>query len=136
MHRPTEDCIDGGGSFGHLSPWCFDICVSNYTNVEEDDARRREKISAYKWGIISYDVTRRRASVAARVAEFVHGRKVRVPTKTGIKTYHYRGIVSKSSVERIGQSVLMMWEKDAEDFHRFLVGLDVPHSRLVVWVDF
>ena len=103
--------------------------------MEDESGRRRERVTMYRWVIISYDVTRRKRSVAVRVAEYVFGREVRVPTKTGVKTYRYQGIVMRLSVERIGQSVLMMQEQDADDFHMFLTELGEPHTRLVVYAD-
>ncbi len=70
------------------------------------------------------------------MAEHVFGRKVKVRTKKGNKVYRYEGLVVKPKVERLGQSVLIMSEKDAEDFHTFLVGLRVSHTRLLVWTEF
>ncbi len=114
----------------------LDIYVVSYTNVDDDGEHLLENVSLYRWVIVSYDVTRRKRSVAVRVAEYVYGKKITVQTKRGPKTYRYQGIITKRSVERIGQSVLMMWEKDAEDFHKYLTGLGIPHTRLVVYLDF
>ncbi len=104
--------------------------------MDKDDKELPETVTMFRRVVISYDVSRRRHSVAVRVGEYVFGRKVRVRTKNGTKTYRYEGVVMKPAVERIGQSVLFMREEDAEDFHRFLTGLRVPHTRRLVWTEF
>ncbi len=86
--------------------------------------------------IVSCDVLRRRRAVSTRVAEYVFGRRVKVHTGKGIKTYRYDGLIMQPAVEKIGQSVLIMMERDAEDFHSFLAGLGVPHTRRLVWAEF
>ncbi len=104
--------------------------------MDEDDEEMPETVEAYRRVVISYDVSRRRHSVAVRVGEHVFGRKVKVRTRRGVKTYRYPGLISRRGAERMGQSVLILREKDAEDFHKFLTELRVPHSSRLVWSQF
>ncbi len=53
-------------------------------------------------------------------------------TKSGTKKYRYEGLIAKAAAERLGQSVLIMREKDAEDFLKFLHELRVPCARRFV----
>ncbi len=92
------------------------------------------KITAARRVIISYDVNRLRRSEASRVTRFVFGRKVNVRLKGRKKRYFYPGLVSRSGVEQFGQSVLIMREEDAEEFHSLLTKLNVPHRMMTVWL--
>ena len=84
--------------------------------------------------IVSFDIGGNRRSESAMVDQYVHGRKVAVRLKHSMKRYFYPGLVSKPGVQELGQSVLMMREKDAEDFTSFLFRLKVPHRLWRVWL--
>jgi len=51
------------------------------------------------------------------------------------KRYRYTGLIAKPGVERLGQSVLMMCEAEAEEFTRFLAKLRVQYHRERIWVE-
>jgi hypothetical protein len=85
--------------------------------------------------IVSYNVSRGRRGASSIVYQYVFGRKVSKKTKTGKRVYRYPGLVNRAGVEVIGQSVLMMKEKDAEDVHSFLWSKRVSHTMTRVWVE-
>ena len=84
--------------------------------------------------IVSFDVRRRRRTECTLVTRFVFGRRERVRTPQGTRVYRYPGLIARPGVERLGQSVLLMREDDAEDFTGFLSRLHVPHSAETVWI--
>jgi len=104
--------------------------------MREDEEERPETVTKYRRVIVSYDVSSRRRYAGLRVTQYVFGRKVSVRTKEGLKTYRYEGLIMRPAVDRLGQSVLIMREKDAEDFHTFLTELRVSHTRQLVWTEF
>ena len=102
--------------------------------AEKDQSDELETVTAAKRVIVSYDVRRTRRVECTLVSYFVFGRDVRVRTAKGLKRYHYTGLIARPGVERVGQSVFMMKEKDAEDFTHFLGKLRVPNMAEQVWV--
>ena len=105
--------------------------------ISKNDSTRSqpETVTRYRRILVSFDASERRHYAAARIAQRLFGRVVKIVAKSGVKTYRYEGLTGKCGVERIGQSVLLMPEKEAEDFHRFLMELRVPHTRQVVWTE-
>ena len=100
-----------------------------------DDEDASSTIVAVPRIIVSYDVTRSRGGKSSMVYQHVYGRKVMKKTAVSRKIYRYRGLVEKPSVEVLGQSVLMMKESDAEDFHAFLWTRRVSHTMTKVWIE-
>ncbi len=84
--------------------------------------------------IVSYDVGGHRKTESTMVDQFVHGRKVVVRLKNSMKRYFYPGLVSRPGVQELGQSVLMMRERDAEEFGSYLYKLKVPCRMWRVWL--
>lgn len=101
----------------------------------DESEETRETITAIRRVIVSYDVSQRWANERTRVNHFVFGRSATVRLKGRRKKYHYPGLVSKRGVERLGQSVFMMREEDAEEFTALLKKLGVPCMRERVWVE-
>ena len=85
--------------------------------------------------IVSYNVPRGGHGMSSIVYQFVFGRKVTKKLKARKRVYRYSGLVERPGVEAIGQSVLMMREKDAEDFHAFLWSHHVSHTMMKVWIE-
>ncbi len=100
-----------------------------------DEEDQKSTIVAVPRITVSYNVSRGRHSESSIVYQYVFGRKVTKRTATGKKVYRYPGLVGKPDVEALGQSVLMMREKDAEDFHAFLWGIRVMHAMMKVWIE-
>jgi|SRR3990172_4518266 len=94
-----------------------------------------ETVTAAPRVIVSYDVKSRRTTEACLVQQYVFGREVTIRTKSGAKRYRYEGLIHRSGVERLGQSVLMMREDEAERFTGFLMEHRVAYSRERVWVE-
>jgi len=101
--------------------------------MEQDETL--ETVTAAPRVIISYDVKSRRTTEACLVQQYVFGRAVTMKTKGGVKRYTYEGLIHKPAVERLGQSVLMMREDEAERFAGFLAKHRVPYSRERIWVE-
>jgi hypothetical protein len=99
------------------------------------DEDEKSTIVAMPRIIVSYNVVRNRRGESSMVYQYVFGRKVTKKLSAGKRVYRYPGLVERPDVEALGQSVLMMKEKDAEDFHSFLWGLRVPHTMTKVWVE-
>lgn len=93
---------------------------------------RQERIVAMPRVIVSYDVQRGRGG--SIVYQFVHGRTVTVHAAGRLKRYRYPGLVDREGVIRLGQSVLMMREDDAEDLMSFLRKSNVSYTTERVWV--
>ncbi len=94
-----------------------------------------ETVTAAPRVIVSFDVRRRRRTECSLVNQFVFGREVTVRTRDGgRRRYRYPGLIARPGVERLGQSVLMMRERDAEDFIAFLGRLRVSYRRERIWV--
>jgi len=85
--------------------------------------------------IVSYDAGKHQRQEAVAIQRFVHGRSVTASVAGGRKRYFYPGIVSRPGVEKLGQSVLMMREKDAEDFATFLRRHRVQFETISVWIE-
>lgn len=85
--------------------------------------------------IVSYNVERSKSSESCMVYQFVFGRKVAKKLASRKKTYRYPGLIDRPEVEPLGQSVLMMMEKDADEFTSFLWKLRVPYTVRRVWVE-
>lgn len=85
--------------------------------------------------IVSYNVDRRRASETSMVYQFVFGRKVTRKLASGRKVYRYPGLIDRTEAEALGQSVVMLREKDADEFTSFLWNLRVPCTARRVWVE-
>ncbi len=82
--------------------------------------------------IVSYDVQRGRGG--SLVYQFVQGRTVTVHAAGRKRRYRYAGLVGRDGVIRLGQSVLMMKEDDAEDLMSFLRRSNVSYTTERVWV--
>ena len=98
------------------------------------EEERLETIQVALRVIVSFDVDARRPGVGVTIDRYVHGRKVTVRLKDRKKSYFYPGLISRPGVEKLGQSVLLMKERDAEDFHALLARLKVPHRQKRVWL--
>jgi hypothetical protein len=85
--------------------------------------------------IISIDAGKRQRQAAVAIQHFVHGRSVTARVAGGRKRYFYPGLASRPGVEKLGQSVLMMREKDAEDFAAFLRRHLVRFEWIRVWIE-
>jgi len=85
--------------------------------------------------IISYDAGKHQRQESVAISHFVYGRSVTVRVAGGKKKYFYPGLASRLGVEKLGQSVLMMREKDAEDFAAFLRRHRVRFDRICVWIE-
>ena len=103
--------------------------------MAESEEERPETVTRYRRILVSFDASERRHYAAARIAHRLFGRAVKIQTRRGVKTYRYEGLTAKCGVQRIGQSVLLMPEKEAEDLHRFLTELRVPRTLQVVWTE-
>jgi hypothetical protein len=101
---------------------------------EQSEDEKSEIVAVTLRIIVSYDAGKGQRSEAVAVERFVHGRKVIASVGGGRKRYFYPGLVSRPGVDKLGQSVLMMREKDAEDFAAFLRRLRVHHTLRPVWV--
>jgi len=84
--------------------------------------------------LVSYDAAARRRTACSMVQQFLFGRRVTVRTQGGEKRYRYEGLVHRAGVERLGQSVWMMREDEAEELTRLLGRLGVPYRRERIWV--
>ena len=100
-----------------------------------EDPEELETVTVARRVIVSYDVRKGRRTEASMIQQFVFGRDVWVKTKGGRKRYRYEGLVQRPGVERVGQSVLLLREKDAEDLTSYLSKLRVPYYRERVWVE-
>lgn len=85
--------------------------------------------------VVSYDAGKRQRVEATAIHRFIHGRKVAMKVGGRRKRYCYPGLAARRGVEIIGQSVLLMREKEAEDFAAFLHRLRVPFTTKRVWVE-
>jgi len=85
--------------------------------------------------IVSYNVERRRASEISMVYQFVFGRKVSKKLASGRKVYRYAGLIDREEAEVLGQSVVMLREKDADGFTSFLWDMRVPYTAKRIWVE-
>src|SRR3989442_11203706 len=75
--------------------------------------------------ILSYDVDGRDRSTASRVCHLIFGRK-NTTTAAGIsKAYEQAGFIHRSGVVWVGQSVLILPQRDAMDLRRRLEGMGV-----------
>jgi hypothetical protein len=100
----------------------------------QDDEDEFKTVAVTIRVIISYDANKRQRTEATAVHRFVHGRKAVAQVDGRKKRYYYPGLVSRPGVDKIGQSVLLMREKDAEDFTAFLARLHVPYTTRRVWL--
>ncbi|HKZ47175.1 MAG TPA: hypothetical protein VJ397_00145 [Thermoplasmata archaeon] len=100
----------------------------------EDGGERIETVTRARRVLVSLDVRRRRKTVSTLVNRYIFGRREIVRSPEGTRRYRYPGLVHRPGVERIGQSVLLLREKDAEDFTGFLARLGVPYRAEPVWV--
>ncbi len=98
------------------------------------DDERIETINVALRLVVSFDVSGHRPGVGVAINQYIHGRKVTIRSNGGRKRYFYEGLVSKPGVEKLGQSVLLMKEKDAEEFASFLWRLKVPCRQWRVWL--
>src|SRR3989442_6935769 len=75
--------------------------------------------------ILSYDVDGRDRSTASRVCHLIFGRK-NTTTAAGIsKAYEQAGFIHRPGVVWVGQSVLILPQRDAMDLRRRLEGMGV-----------
>jgi hypothetical protein len=100
---------------------------------EEDDVR--ETVTALRRILVSYDIHHRRRVECSLVNRYVFGHEVTRRVGGKPKRYRYMGLVHKPGVERVGQSVLRMRDKEAEDFCGHLAKLRVPYRRERIWVE-
>jgi len=107
-----------------------------YKTMGEESASPdpRETVTALRRVIVSYDIHHRRHTEASLVNRYVFGHEVTARVGGRSKRYRYRGLIHRPGVERLGQSVLLLRERDAEDFTGYLARLRVPYSQEVVWV--
>ena len=95
----------------------------------------RETVTALRRVLVSFDVSRRRRTECTLVSRFIFGQEVTMRVGGREKRYRYPGLVHRPGVERLGQSVLLLREKDGEDLTRRLAELRVPYRREQVWVE-
>jgi len=94
-----------------------------------------ETVTAAPRILVSYDAAARRRTACSLIHQFLFGRHVTVTTKGGEKRYKYEGLIHRPGVERLGQSVWMMREDEAEELTRLLGRLGVPYRRERIWVE-
>jgi len=99
------------------------------------EAEHLETVTAAPRVLVSYDIQARRRSECSMVQQYVFGRTVVKTVDGRAKRYRYPGLVAKQGVERLGQSVLMMREEEAEAFTGFLARLRVSFRRERIWVE-
>ena len=109
-------------------------CYNIITNMSSDENEDPETVTALRRVMISYDVSARWRKQCTMVNYFVFGRVVTVQIKGKTKKYRYSGLTSRPDVERWGQSVFIMKEKDADDFAGYLLRLHIPFTRETIWV--
>jgi hypothetical protein len=108
--------------------------IHDMRDDKQPDDEKTEKIAAVLRIIVSYDAGKWQRAEAVAIQRFVHGRKVTAKVDGRKKKYFYPGLTSRPDVDRLGQSVLMMREKDAEDFIAFLRRLSVQCDSRRVWI--
>ena len=101
-------------------------------DANEDD---RETVTAIPRVLVSYDASQRWRRERTMVNHYLFGRTVTAQLKGRRKKYHYPGLISKRGVERLGQSVFMMREEDADEFTALLKKLGVLYTRERIWVE-
>jgi len=100
----------------------------------KDPEEKVETIKAVSRVIVSYDIRRGQEMESSMIHQFLFGRRVTVKLSNWLrKRYRYDGLLEKTDAEHIGQSVLMMREKDAEEFISFLRRLRVSCMVWQVW---
>ena len=104
--------------------------------MEENEGEVIETVRAARKYLISYDAVKRKRRECTRLNHFVFGRADVKLIKGRKKRYEYLDLVSRPGVDRIGQSVLIMRQKDAEDLTSLLRKLGIPHREETVWVTF
>ncbi len=82
--------------------------------------------------IVSYDVPGDDNSTAVAISHFVFGRTDRARVNGGFKEYRYPGLIEKSDVVWLGQSVFLLSPERSEEMRRFLDSRGVAHGRLIV----
>ena len=103
--------------------------------MDDEDDDIRETIQALRRILVSYDIQHRRRAECTLVNRYVFGHAVTKRVAGKEKRYRYKGLVHRPGVERLGQSVLMMRDRDAEDFIGLLSRLRVPYRRERIWVE-
>ncbi len=99
--------------------------------IDEEDI---ETVRASPRLIVSYNVRSGQQMENSMIHQYVFGRSVTVGLANGgKKKYRYQGLLERTDAEYVGQSVLMMREKDADDFKAFLHRLKVPYTLWRVW---
>lgn len=111
----------------------FGVFIHQTVKPYEEDIR--ENVTALRRVLVSFDVHHRRRTETTLVHRFVFGREVTMKVGGREKRYRYPGLIHRPGVERLGQSVLILREKDAEEFTTFLAKLRVPFHREKVWVE-
>jgi len=94
----------------------------------------RETVTGLRRVIVSYDIHHRRRTEASLVNRYLFGHEVVARVGGRDKRYRYRGLIHRPGVERLGQSVFLLRERDAEDLVGYLARLRVPHSQERVWI--
>jgi len=100
----------------------------------DDDENGTETVKAVPRLLVSYNVRGGQEKENAMIHQHLFGRRVTATLSGGQrKRYRYSGLLERTDAEHIGQSVIMMRERDAEEFISFLHSLRVSCMVWRVW---
>lgn len=85
--------------------------------------------------IVSYDVAGHDNATAVAVSHFAFGYSTLARANGGRKRYRYLGLIDKSGVVWLGQSVFLLVPERSRELRAFLESKGVAYGRLGVRVD-